>query len=67
MKILNILLVLIAIALIGYNITQVNFDNPFEDKSLVALITILASLCAVLLLRILAVSKKIEKTIKSKN
>lgn len=67
MKILNIILVLIAIVLIGYNITQVNFNNPFEGESLVALITVLASLCAILLLRILAVSKKIEKTIKSKN
>lgn len=67
MKILNIILVVVALALIGYNVTQVNFDKPFEGESFIALITILASLCAILLLRILAVSKKIEKTIKSKN
>lgn len=66
MKILNIILALVAVALIGYNVTQINFDNPFSGESFIALITILASLCAILLLRILAVSKKIEKTIKSK-
>ena len=67
MKILNIILLLVALALIGYNATQINFDSPFKGDSLTALITIFAALCAILLLRILAVSKKIEKTIKSKN
>ena len=66
MKILNIVLVVVALALIGYNFTQINFDNPLEGDSLIAIITILAALCAVLLLRILAISKKIEKTIKTK-
>lgn len=66
MKIINITLTVIALGLVGYNVTQINFDNPFQGESLIALITILASLCAILLLRILAVSKKIEKTIKLK-
>lgn len=66
MKILTIILSIVALVLIGYNITQVNFDDPFDGQSLIALITILASLCAILLLRILTVSKKIEKTINSK-
>ncbi|WP_250435525.1 hypothetical protein [Hanstruepera flava] len=66
MKILNIILVVIALTLIGYNITQINFEKPFQGESLIALITILAALCAILLLRILVISKKIEKSIKSK-
>lgn len=66
MKILTIILSIVALGLIGYNITQINFDKPFDGQSLIALITILASLCAILLLRILSVSKKIEKTINSK-
>lgn len=66
MKILTIILSIVALVLIGYNMTQINFDNPFDGQSLIALITILASLCAILLLRILSVSKKIEKTINSK-
>ena len=66
MKILKILLTIVAIGLIAYNVTQIDFDNPFTGESLVALITVFAALCAILLLRILAVSKKIEKTVNSK-
>ena len=66
MKIIRLLLTVIALGLIGYNATEIDVDNPFEGQSLVALITIVACLCAILLLSILAVSKKIEKTINSK-
>ena len=66
MKIFTYILTTIAILLIGYNVTQINFDTPFEGKSMVALITIFAGLCAIILLAILRVSKKIEQTIKKK-
>ena len=66
MKIIRLLLTVIALGLIGYNSTEIDLDNPFEGQSLVALITIVACLCSILLLSILAVSKKIEKTINSK-
>ncbi|GGG34777.1 hypothetical protein [Bizionia arctica] len=66
MKIFKILLSLIAVILIIYNLTEVNFDSPFEGDSLVALITIFASLCAILLLQILRISKKIEKHSKTR-
>lgn len=64
MKIFKNLLSIIAIALIIYNLTKVNFNAPFEDDSLVAFITILASMCALILLQILRLSKKIEKHVK---
>jgi uncharacterized metal-binding protein len=67
MKIFTYILTAIAIILIGYNITQVNFDTPFENESLVALITIFAGLCAIILLSILRVSKKIERIVKKKS
>lgn len=67
MKIFTYILTGIAIILIGYNITQVNFDAPFEDESLVALITVFAGLCAIILLAILRVSKKIERIVKKKS
>ncbi|PTM08941.1 MAG: hypothetical protein DA407_06885 [Bacteroidetes bacterium] len=67
MKIFTYILTAIAIILIGYNITQVNFDAPFEDESLVALITIFTGLCAIILLAILRVSKKIERIVKKKS
>jgi len=64
MKIFKILLSIIAIALIIYNFTKVDFNAPFEDNSLTAFITILASMCALILLQILRLSKKIEKHVK---
>jgi ABC-type maltose transport system permease subunit len=67
MKNFTYILTVIAILLIGYNVTQINFDAPFEGQSMVALITVFAGLCAIILLAILRVSKKIEQTIKRKS
>ena len=66
MKTFTYILTLIAILLIAYNVTQINFGTPFEGESMIALITIFAGLCAIILLAILRVSKKIEQTIKKK-
>ncbi len=67
MKTFTYILTVIAILLIGYNVTQINFDAPFEGQSMVALITVSAGLCSIILLAILRVSKKIEQTIKRKS
>lgn len=67
MKILTLILSLLAIVLIGFNVTKINFSAPFENESLVAIITIIASLCAIILLQILNVSKKIEQKSKTIN
>ncbi|MFB9107224.1 hypothetical protein [Flavobacterium gyeonganense] len=61
MKIFTSILVVLALALIVFNITQLDFQNPFEGESAVALIGIAASLCAVLILLIFRISKKIEE------
>jgi hypothetical protein len=61
MKIFTSTLVLLAIALIIFNITQLDFQNPLEGDSGVALIGIAASFCAVLILLIFRISKKIEE------
>ncbi|MCX7551557.1 hypothetical protein [Xanthomarina sp. F2636L] len=67
MKIFKIILSLIAMGLIIYNLTQVDFNAPFEGDSIIAFITVLASLCALTLLQILRISKKIEKQSKVRN
>lgn len=67
MKIFTIIVTIIAIALIGYNITQISIDSPFEGQSVVALITIFASLCAIALLQVLRLSKKVDQKLKSNN
>ncbi|NNL08302.1 MAG: hypothetical protein HKP38_03670 [Croceitalea sp.] len=59
------ILVLLALALVAYNSTLLDFDNLFEGDSLIACIGILASLCAIVLLLIFVTSKKIEKKLKN--
>ncbi|MBD1259883.1 hypothetical protein HZY62_04735 [Maribacter polysiphoniae] len=58
-----IILIVLGIVLIGYNVTLVDFDNPIEGNSVIALIGILAALCAIVLLLIFLTSKKIQKKI----
>lgn len=61
MKIFTFVLSLIAISLAIFNATKLDFNALFEGESQTALITMLAALCAVVLLQILRISKKIEK------
>ena len=55
-----IILMVLAIVLISYNVTLVNFDNLLEGNSAIALIGIVASLCAIVLMLIFIASKKIQ-------
>ena len=66
MKILTIIIGIISLALIAFNVTKVNFSHPFEGESMIALITIMASLCAILIMLILYVSKRIEAKVKER-
>ncbi len=65
MKIFTNLLIFAAIALILFNITLLDFNNPFEGKSMIALIGIVAAFCAVFILLIFKMSKKIEEKLKN--
>ena len=65
MKIFTLIFNIIAIALIIYNATKLDFQGLFKDESMIAAITILASLCAILLLQVLRISKKIEEKSKA--
>ncbi len=60
MKLFTYIFTIIAIGLIIYNATKIDWNTPFEGQSVVGLITILAALCGIILLQILRVSKKIE-------
>lgn len=61
MKIFTIVLIIFATALIIFNITMLDFDNLFIGDSLVGLIGITASICAVLILVIFRMSKAIQE------
>lgn len=66
MKILTVVISVIALGLAIFNFSKVNFNAPFEGESMIALITILASLCAILMMIILRVSKNIEQKVKER-
>jgi hypothetical protein len=65
MKIFTSILVVLALALIVFNITLLDFDHLLEGNSIIALIGIVASFCAVFILLIFRMSKMIEE--KTKN
>lgn len=60
MKLFTYITTILAVALIIYNAGKLDFSALFQGESIVAMITILASLCAIALVHILRVSKKIE-------
>lgn len=66
MKIFTSILVVLAIALIIFNITLLDFNNLFAGDSLVGLIGIVASFCAVFILLIFRMSKVIEEKTKNR-
>jgi VIT1/CCC1 family predicted Fe2+/Mn2+ transporter len=66
MKIFTTVLVFLALALTIFNITLLDFKNPFQGDSVVALIGVAASFCAVLILLIFKMSKKIEEKMNDK-
>lgn len=61
MKIFIYIIMTIALILLGYNVTKINWGSPFTEESSVALIGVFACACAIILLWILLISKKIEK------
>tara|TARA_R100000306_G_scaffold32083_1_gene33942 strand:+ start:63 stop:260 length:198 start_codon:yes stop_codon:yes gene_type:complete len=64
MKIFTTLLIVLAVGLIAYNATLLDFNQFFEGDSAIAVISILAAACAIMLLVILRVSFQIKKKAK---
>ena len=60
---LIVVLIGIALLLIIYNATQIDYQDPFNGASTIALIGIFAALSAIVLLLIYWTSKKIKETI----
>ena len=67
MKIFTYILLALATVLIGINVMMLDFKNLFEGDSLVALIGILAILCAVVILLIFKMSKAIDEKLKKQS
>lgn len=64
MKIFISILIFLALGLVIFNATQLNFENLTEGNSVVALIGIVASLCALCILLIFRTAKNIEEKTK---
>ncbi|MBA6151699.1 hypothetical protein [Gelidibacter maritimus] len=60
MKIATIILTVVALGLIAFNVGKLNFNSLLQGESFVAVVTIILSLCAIVLLQILRISKRIE-------
>lgn len=67
MKIITVIISIVALALIAFNFTKIDFSAPFTGESIIALITILSALCAIALMLILRVSRRIEDKVKERN
>ena len=65
MKILTYIILFFAVILIGFNGMMLDFNNLLEGESLVALIGIIGTLCAVVILLIFKLSKSIEQKLKN--
>ena len=65
MKIFTYILIVIAVCLIVFNITLIDFKHFNTGNSLVAIIGVVAAICAVLILMIFRMSKSIVE--KSEN
>ncbi len=66
MKTFSIILYIVALAIIVFNATKLNTEALFEGESMVAVIGIVAALCAILLVLIYNTSKKVEQKIKER-
>ncbi|MAW94207.1 MULTISPECIES: hypothetical protein [unclassified Leeuwenhoekiella] len=68
MKIALYIFLGLASALMIFNLTKIDYAAPFEGNSMVAVISVIACLCAALLVLILMISRKIaEKSRKARS
>ncbi|MFL2599239.1 MAG: hypothetical protein ACJ0P1_01575 [Flavobacteriaceae bacterium] len=58
------IMILISVIMLFFNISKVDTQDLLNDKSVIALIGIIASLSAIVILIILIISRKIQNKIK---
>ncbi|MES2865126.1 MAG: hypothetical protein V4666_13455 [Bacteroidota bacterium] len=63
MKIFTYIVIAFSLITIVFNATKVSLDKPFEGESTIALIGIIASFCAIVIVSLFMVSRKlVEQT-----
>jgi|TARA_B110000238_G_scaffold129940_1_gene140326 hypothetical protein len=58
---LSYVISVVAFLIVIYNITIVNWEDPFSGDSIIALIAIMCGVCCIMIMTILRTSKKIQK------
>ena len=66
MKIFIRIMMVLALGMLVFNSTRIDFEAPLDGDSSVALIGVMASACAFILLFILMLSKKIAAKVNKK-
>ena len=64
MKVALPIFMILALGMCIFNLTQMDWSNPLEGNSIIALIGAMASASAFLLILILILSKKVQKKLK---
>ena len=60
---LSYVISVVAFLIVIYNITIVNWEDPFSGDSIIALIAIMCGVCCIMIMTILRTSKKIQKLV----
>ena len=64
MKILTYIIIVLSVISIIFNATEIDLEKPFEGESTIALIGIVAAFCAIVLMAMFIVAKKITEQTK---
>ena len=64
MKIFTYSIIALSLITIVFNATKIDFEKPFEGESTIAIIGIVASFCAILVVTLFTVAKKVVEQTK---
>jgi len=64
MKFFTYILTVIALGFVIYNLTLIDYNSPFEGDSKTVVITVIAGLCAIMILAIIRISRRIDETVR---
>lgn len=64
MKIFSYIIIALSVITIIFNATKIDFKKPFEGESTIALIGIIASFCAILIVTLFMVARKVVEQTK---
>ena len=64
MSLFSYIIIALSVITIIFNATKIDFEKPFEGESTIAIIGIIASFCAILIVTLFRVAKKVVEQTK---